>query len=93
MSKKQSKNVQLILTANRLEDGIVIYFTGEGWSADIEHSLVSWDGDFLINLGEKTIVKENVIGLDTIKIQPDESCIKPMEMREKIRSIGPSIAY
>lgn len=88
--RKQSLN---IISANRLTDGIVVYFTGLGWSENIENALVSENKDFLILAANQTISNENLIGLELTIVDPEENNIQPKNMREKIRVTGPTVDY
>ncbi|MCC3861195.1 DUF2849 domain-containing protein [Pseudemcibacter aquimaris] len=82
-----------IITGNRLKDGVVVYFDGEKWSEDIQFSLVSSDEDHLKKEALKTIDDENLISVEIIPVELSGSDIRPLSMREKIRSNGPTIEY
>lgn len=83
-----------IITANRLIDGAVIYFTANGaWSARIADSQVFDNTDTADQalLAAMAFVKTNEI-LDPylIDISQDGFEIKPVRYREIIRAAGPS---
>ncbi len=95
MNKKlTAKNdIDLVLTANRLEDGIVVYFTGDHWSEKIEDALISKDAESLTDTANEKIQNENFVSVDVIAVERATKNISPVIMREKIRSAGPTINY
>lgn len=81
------------MTANRLTDGTVVYFTGSRWSIEIQDALVSDDNEDLEKKAFENIENENLISVELIKIDANENQLTPITMREKIRSAGPTINY
>ena len=83
-----------ILTANRLDDGIVVYLAEDRtWSERIEAALVACDGDEaadLVAAGADAERRCQVVGPYLMAVA-DNGTRKPLGTREKIRSKGPSI--
>ena len=90
---KNPKNHDLVLTANRLEDGIVVYFTGNGWSTNINDASTSKDAETLEASASNSIVHENFLSVEIIAIEKPAENILPIITRERIRSSGPTIEY
>ena len=94
MNKSNIKPLaQQIMTANRLKDGTVVYFTGSRWSTEIHEALVSDDNEGLEKEALKNIENEDLISVELIKVDANKSQLAPLTMREKIRSTGPTIRY
>lgn len=82
-----------VVTANRLRDGIIVYFNRDsGWTADIHAATVAAgeDADALVAVAEKDAQSNLVVGVYAIEITGDH---QPLTARERIRAEGPSIRY
>lgn len=83
-----------IITANRLIDGIVVYFTPQGtWEHDVSSALVCDDDDNQQStLTRANIGVENnqVIDPYLIQVSVENSVITPLRLGERIRANGPS---
>ncbi len=82
-----------VVTANRLRDGIIVYFNRDsGWTADIHAATVAAgeDADALVAVAEKDAKSNLVVGVYAIEITGDH---QPLTARERIRAEGPSIRY
>ncbi len=85
--------VYRVVTANRLRDGIIVYFNSDsGWTADIHAATVAAgaDADALVAVAEKDAKANFVVGVYAIEITGDH---QPLTARERIRADGPSIRY
>ena len=82
-----------IITANRLGDGLVIFLTAEGWSADINDATVAETGDqtrALLALAEADAGQ--VVGPYEIAVERgDDGGLRPLKYREVLRTRGPSV--
>jgi hypothetical protein len=79
-----------ILTANRLEDGLVIYLGVDEWSADLDTARKAYDDDqaaALDYLGKQAALRNEVA--DPYLIDLDDN--GPVRWRETIRSNGPTV--
>ena len=79
----------LILTANELFDGDVVYFTGAGWSPDRRLALAASDeagAETLEAALEAAVAQGSVI--DPYLIDAPQA-----HYRERIRLSGPTVAY
>lgn len=85
--------VYRVVTANRLRDGIIVYFNSDtGWTADIHAATVASGeaADALVAVAEKDAKTNFVVGVYAIEITGDH---QPLTARERIRADGPSIRY
>ncbi len=87
------QSVYRVVTANRLRDGIIVYFNRDaGWSEHLRDATVASgeEIDGLVALAEKDVQSNNVVGAYTIEIAGDH---QPLTARERIRAEGPSIRF
>jgi hypothetical protein len=90
MAEKRPK-LPLILTANELLDGNVVYFDGEGWSAELGDALVASD-DAAAERLERQLATDNGIVepfLATVTLDADGQPAVT-HYRERIRISGPT---
>jgi len=79
-----------ILTANRLDDGLVIYLGDDGWSADVDAARRAYDDDQAAVLdyqGKQAALRNEVA--DPYLIDLDDE--GPVRWRENIRANGPTV--
>jgi hypothetical protein len=84
-----------MLTANRLSDGAVVYWTAAGlWSE------VLTEGRILLTADEATAADAAgkqaqadllVVGAYVMDVRAQDSVVTPVKMREIIRAAGPSV--
>ena len=84
-----------ILTANRLDDGAVVYLTrAGGWSEWLEDGEVA-DSEAraveLLRLGAALVAARQVVDPYLIAVRRDGYGVEPLGQREIIRAKGPSI--
>jgi hypothetical protein len=83
-----------ILTANRLDDGVVVYLAEDGtWAERIVAAQVACDDDAAADLVAAGEIAEHlcqVIGAYLMKVA-DNGTRRPLGTRETIRSKGPSV--
>ena len=88
--KPQSK----ILTANRLRDGEVVYYTAPGdWSSYVSRAKVATtpeEADALAKIGAAAYAANLVIDVNVIDVEPGAD-VKPSHIREMIRATGPTV--
>ncbi len=84
-----------ILTANRLDDGSVVYLTRAGaWSDWLEDGEVADSRERaleLLDLGARRVEARQVVDPYLIVVRRDGYQVHPVGQREIIRSKGPSI--
>lgn len=79
------------VTANRLTDGVPIYFTEtEGWSTRVADAAASQDGTALLARAASAVSKNEAVGAMLIDVTPDGDAIRPVSLREQIRAFGPT---
>ena len=85
-----------LLTANRLNDGAVVYLDrdggwstrfGEGWVVDNDVDTGAFE-----DIGRRAEAARIVVGAYLLEVVASGSGFTPIRMREKIRAAGPSVA-
>lgn len=83
-----------VLTANRLVDGDVVYFTaGGGWDTRLETARVAAgkeDAAALEAIGVQAAAEQIVVGPYLIDVGEEAGRLVPRRFRERIRAYGPS---
>jgi hypothetical protein len=83
-----------IVTANRLNDGFVVYLTGSHeWSADIDDSARALSpkfGEQLLTAARRAVDTQEIIEPYLIDVDDRSDRISPVKYRERIRAAGPS---
>ena len=85
----------VIVTANRLGDGAVVYRThDEAWSANLQHArVVNNAADAMSLLREALADEQRAIGAYVAPVKLDSNAqLSPANLRERIRRDGPTIA-
>lgn len=83
------------VTANRLIDGEVVYFTSNGaWSEHLKDAQVA-DGKeacaALLSQAEPSVAAQQVVEPYLFEVAEDAGVLVPASVREKIRMAGPTI--
>ncbi|MBN9218203.1 MAG: DUF2849 domain-containing protein [Mesorhizobium sp.] len=83
-----------ILTANRLSDGIAVWYADGGWAetvgqADLAHDKAAEDR--LEAIGAKASANNEVVDVNLIDAEVVDGVVEPVRLREKIRAAGPTI--
>ncbi len=80
-----------VLTANRLGDGVVVWWSAKGWSEDI-HSALPLDEDLAaVRLQQAIQAETRVVGPYLVTLTPEGKPVARERVRETVRSRGPSI--
>lgn len=83
-----------VLTANRLLDGIVVFFThAGGWSERIDDSQVCADEASraeVVAAGELAVAARFVVAPYLIEVAVAGNQIRALRLRERIRAAGPT---
>lgn len=86
-----------ILTANRLTDGVVVWYDVDGqWSLGIERAEIARDKDAAARLeaiGKQAFAANLVVDVNLIDVEEVDGVIRPLRLRERIRAEGPTIDY
>ena len=83
-----------IVTANRLDDGLVVYLNGAGWSERIEDARIAGDdaaADGLLAEAEGQGQEIRVIEPYLIEVAIEGAAPRPVSYREAIRAQGPTV--
>ena len=89
---QDSVEIYKVITANRFDDGAVVYKTRDGWSTAVADAFVfpDTDTDAMLRLAAGDVTGNVVVDTYAIEITGKN---KPMGMREKIRAGGrPTVA-
>ncbi|MGD8341727.1 MAG: DUF2849 domain-containing protein [Gammaproteobacteria bacterium] len=84
-----------MIIANRLTDGLVVFYTDEGgWSVDIADGAVITDeaAESEVFAAAKSD-EENCVVIDPslIEVTDESGSIRPVAIREAIRAFGPTV--
>jgi hypothetical protein len=83
-----------ILTANRLSDGIAVWYADGGWAETVDHADLAHDKaaeDRLEAIGAKAYADNEVVDVNLIDADVVNGKVEPVRLREKIRAAGPTI--
>jgi len=78
-----------ILTGNDLKTGAVIWWTGVGWSLDVNESADV--GDHGAALAAREEGAQNVVGAYVVDGEKTAEGIRPAHIKERIRALGPTV--
>ncbi len=83
-----------ILTANRLTDGIAVWYADGGWAETVGHADLAHDKaaeDRLEAIGAAAYANNEVVDVNLIDVEMVDGLVEPVRLREKIRAAGPTI--
>ncbi|PBB35527.1 DUF2849 domain-containing protein [Mesorhizobium sp. WSM3868] len=83
-----------VLTANRLSDGIAVWYADGGWAETVTHADIAHDKaaeDRLEAIGAAAAANNEVVDVNLIDVTVINGVVEPVRLREKIRAAGPSI--
>ena len=83
-----------ILTANRLTDGVAVWYAPDGsWAETMQAAELAGDaaGDAKLEaIGKAAHAANLVVDVDLIDVQLVDGVIRPLRLREVIRAAGPT---
>ena len=96
MAQHHNQTAQtLAVTANRLLDGEVVYFTAGGsWSESFENADIARskdDGEALLQKAMPSVEALEIIGPYLFEVRELEDGAAPVSVRENIRMNGPTV--
>lgn len=77
------------VTANRLRDGRVVYLGPQGWTETIADAVLGADAAPLLALAESPPHRIVCVGPYAIEIESGDGGPRPVELKERIRALGP----
>ncbi len=81
-----------VVSANRLRDGVPIYFVGNGvWSPKVAEALCSDDGDALLAQAQGDAGFSQAIDAFVVDVAMEDGALRPVSLREQIRAFGPTV--
>ena len=84
-----------LLTANRLQDGEVVYLTVDGqWSERLQDAVIRHDEEgqaALLATGMAAEESCEIVGPYLMPVMSESGAFVPLSQRERIRALGPSI--
>ena len=79
------------VTANRLRDGVPIYFAGNAnWSTSVADAVTDYDGDALLAKSAAGTAPIDAIGRVAIEVTLVDGKASPISLKERIRATGPT---
>lgn len=90
MSKTEPTSPQ-ILNANELASGDVVYWSGNGWVADIRAAQLVTDPEAATAIGAREIAAQKIVDPYLIDVAITPQGPWPKLYREQVRAAGPSI--
>lgn len=86
-----------ILTANRLTDGIAVWYDVDGrWNESVARAEIAStkeDAERLEAIGKSAFAANLVLDVNLIDVEVNNGFIRPLRLRERIRAEGPTIDY
>ncbi|WP_438748784.1 DUF2849 domain-containing protein [Pararhizobium sp. O133] len=86
-----------VLTANRLSDGISVWLDASGqWVESLQHAFVARHAEAVTALeatGKAAFADNKVVDVNVIDIEEVGGVLRPLRLRERVRSEGPTIDY
>jgi hypothetical protein len=85
-----------VLTANRLSDGIAVWFSAKGWTTDIAKAETVNDADGearLTAIGADAYANNEVIDVNVVDAELADGKLAAVKLRERIRAAGPTVDY
>ncbi|TIQ38402.1 MAG: DUF2849 domain-containing protein [Mesorhizobium sp.] len=83
-----------VLTANRLSDGIAVWYADGDWAETVGHADIAHDKvaeDRLEAIGAAAAANNEVVDVNIIDVTVINGLVEPVRLREKIRAAGPTI--
>lgn len=97
MPPRPSDAASRVVTANRLDDGVIVYLADSGcWSPQIGAAVAADDDDGLALLmaeADRAIAARAVVGVYAIPVRVEPDGIVPLGQKERIRATGPTIPW
>jgi hypothetical protein len=91
-----STALRQVVTANRLRDGVPVYFVGDGhWSlvvAEAQHVAAS-AAESLLAAAQGGPPPHPVVAPYLIDAVAEDGNLRPLSLRERIRAYGPTVSY
>jgi len=86
--------VSKMLTANRLRDGDVLYWKGDGWVLALTEGEVFADtqaAESAVAAAQKYVTGNEVVAPYLFDVRLEQGRVRPVKEREIIRAAGPTI--
>ena len=83
-----------MLTANRLKDGDVLYWKGDGWVPALKDGEVFADpaaAEAALAAAQKYVTGNQVVAPYLFEVRLESGRVRPVKEREVIRAAGPTI--
>ena len=83
-----------VMTANRLLDGEVVFLGAHGWVETIDRATVAITPEqakALDALGRQAMAVNEVVDAYLIEVAHEEGRLRPLKLREYLRTVGPSV--
>lgn len=95
--KPESTHTPRALTANRLDDGLVVFLTAAGdWSHRLGDARVAAGQEAsreLETAGQRDVAACRVVGPYLIDVAHENGEFRPLRFRERVRAFGPTVTH
>ncbi|WP_034992811.1 DUF2849 domain-containing protein [Beijerinckia mobilis] len=92
-----ARNATQIISANRLSDGLVVYFTTEGaWVVAIGEATIFTDAEAAksaLELARGDVKKNLIVDPFLVEVTTATQSVAAVKLRDTIRAKGPTIDY
>jgi hypothetical protein len=82
---------RFLISANRLSDGLVVFYTAEGTWSEAVSDAVLYDEENPPQLAVAAKDVLEIVGAYTVEVEQSENGLRPLRVRERIRLSGPTI--
>ena len=86
---------QQVVTANRLDDGRVVWLAADGtWDVDVARAAVFADAGAVeagLAEGRRAVDAQHVVEPYAVEVEAGGGRVRPTALRERIRADGPSV--
>ncbi|NJK88495.1 MAG: DUF2849 domain-containing protein [Myxococcales bacterium] len=82
-----------VITGQRLNDGIVVFWTGDSWVERIDRAQVREGDESLASTVEslKLEHRNSIVDIYAIDVEIGGEAPRPVRFRERLRSVGPTV--
>ena len=78
-----------ILTGNDLKTGLVVWWTGQGWSAHVDEAVDV--GDQADEILAREEAQRNVNAAYAIEATGEGGKVRPAHIKDRVRALGPTV--
>lgn len=83
-----------VVTANRLRDGVAVYFVDPGWKESLDEAAVGktpHDVELLLEKARDSEASNLIVRAYAISVSESEGHLVADDAKERVRAVGPSV--